>query len=276
MNLQPECKRRQAFSAFVLLLLSLVPPLSAQPASQLRVVLRPATVFVGDGEGSQKGFDVDLLDTFVSWYSRRSGEDVTYEARNVKMVPELLAEARERRCDLAVGSITITAERDRTVDFSVPYLPLRSVLFARPGAFPDGEAEKLLVGMRIGAVEGTTHEILGRELMEKVPGLTIDIGFTTQAELFDAVTDPGGSIDAGVTDITHFWIMNQLRDVTLLSSIGPAQGLGFVMPEGSELKPSVDEFLSEFRSTTTYFNLIERYFGKEAAKMIRSAKGSLD
>lgn len=274
--MKPIAGHRIATAMVCLCAWSWVPIVQAQGIDELKVVLRPATVFVGEGDDAPKGFDVDLLDMFVHWHGRKSGRDITYEATSVKMVPELLEKVRERACDLAIGSITITEERDRTVDFSIPYLPLRSVVFAAPGRIHQGGLETVLEGKTVGAVAGTTHEALGRELIGKVPGLELDASFDTQASLFAAVTDSSGKVQAGITDITHFWIMSQLEKIVLVDNIGPPAGLGFVLPEGSSLKPVVDEFLREIQSTPTYIDLIERYFGSEAAKMIRYSRDTAE
>lgn len=256
----------------VLLLASLWP---ANPAAseQLRVVLRSASIFVAEDEGAFEGFDIDLLNMFVRWLGNRSGAETTFTATTVKTVPELLARARDGDCDLAIGSITITAERDQSVDFSVSYLPLRSVVIARRGALGRGSLESLLAGRRIGAERGTTHEKLAGELAERIPDLDLDTSFSTLPDLLESLTGPSPTVDAALTDITHYWILSQTMELELVEAVGPAQGLGFVLPEGSRLKPSVDDFLNELRHSHTYFSLVERYFGNEAAKMVRASRG---
>jgi ABC-type amino acid transport substrate-binding protein len=265
-------RKTRPFVLITALLLPSLWPTSSLATEELHVVLRSASVFVSDGESAPEGFDVDILNMFVSWYGRRSGEEVTYRTTTVKTVPDLLERARSGQCDLAIGSITITAERDRTVDFSTPYLPLRSVVIARRGTFDEGSLDELLQGRRIGAEAGTTHEKFGAELAEQVPDLKLDVSFATLPDLLQALAGPSPTVDAAITDITHYWIMSQSMDLVLVGTVGPVQGLGVVLPEGSPLKPPLDDFLTELRHSHTYFSLVERYFGNEAARMVRSSR----
>ena len=106
--------RVSAVASGLLVLVSLV-PVRSEATEELRVVLRPASQFVVEGEGAPTGFEVDLIDTFSAWIRNKRGKEVSYSASMVSTVPELLSRAQKGECDFAVGSITITDERDRTV-----------------------------------------------------------------------------------------------------------------------------------------------------------------
>jgi polar amino acid transport system substrate-binding protein len=251
-------------SALLFLCAALAP--SASP-DELRLVLRPASRFVVESEGKPTGFEVDLADMFAAWMRNKRGEDVSYRVSLVATVPELLRTVEEEECDLAIGAITITDERDRTVDFSEPYLPTRTVLIARPGVLAEASPDEALAGNRVGAIVGSTHAERVVELKERVSGLKAVTSFPTNDKLFDALLS--GAIEAAATDVTHYWVLSQRSDVVMVRTLGVQQGLGMVFPQGSSLKPVADEFLREFRHTSTYFNLIQRYFGTEAAKMVK-------
>lgn len=257
------------FCSFASVLLVLCPVLlrSSEGSEELRLVLRPSSRFVVDGEGKASGFEVDLVDMFAAWMRNKRGADVSYRVSMVATVPELLENAEKNECDFAIGSITITDQRERTIDFSEPYLPIRTVLISRPGVLADDSADEALAGKRVGAIVGSTNAERVAELKRRVPALEAVTSFPTNEELFEALLSK--KLDAAVTDVTHYWVLSQRSEVVLVKTLGGQQGLGMVFPQGSSLKPAVDEFLQEFRHTSTYFNLIQRYFGTEAAKMVK-------
>jgi ABC-type amino acid transport substrate-binding protein len=212
-------------------------------------------------------FEVELTDMFAVWMRNQRGADVSFRVSMVATVPELLASVEKRDCDFAVGAITITEERARTVDFSEAYLPIRTVLVSHPGVLAPEASDEALAGKRVGAIVGSTNADRVAELKRRVPAIVAVTSFPTNEDLFEALLSR--ALDAAVTDVTHYWVLSQSADVVMVKALSGQQGLGMVFPQGSSLKPAADEFLREFRHTSTYFNLIQRYFGTEAAKMVK-------
>jgi hypothetical protein len=77
-----------------------------------------------------------------------------------------------------------------------------------------------------------------------------------------------------VTDITHYWDLKKKRDIVLVTPMSDEQGLAIVLPEGSPPKERVDDFLEEFAHSRSYFTLLKRYFGQEAADRIRAGRSN--
>jgi ABC-type amino acid transport substrate-binding protein len=98
---------------------SLPDPYSAAaqaPARPLVVATRHVPPFAVRGaEGSWSGIAIELWDTIA--------ERLGVAHRYVDMgLPEMLEAVADGRADVAVAALTITAERERRVDFSHPYL----------------------------------------------------------------------------------------------------------------------------------------------------------
>jgi ABC-type amino acid transport substrate-binding protein len=95
-----------------------MPATAAAPAQEppLRVVTKsiPPFVIVGP-DGELSGFSIDLWEA-VALELQRPFEWVTVET-----VSEQLAAVETGQADIAMAAITITAEREQTVDFSFPY-----------------------------------------------------------------------------------------------------------------------------------------------------------
>jgi polar amino acid transport system substrate-binding protein len=240
---------------------------------KLKVVFRSgSSVFVSGTRDKPEGFDVDLVERFVAWNKSREGHVVTYMRAVVADMTALLRVAESGDCDLAAGSVTATAERDKRVDFSEPYLPVRLVLISPAGRFSESDYQDVLSGKKVGAISGSTGAATVKRLESEISNLTGKTGFSGNDELFAALFKEPPDIDAAVTDITHYWDLKRKKDVVRMAFMGPEQGLAFVFPEGSPLKARVDDFLEEFLHSQSYFTLVRHYFGQEASEMIRAAR----
>lgn len=87
----------------------------ATPGEQIRVGARVAPPFIMQGDdGSYHGLAIALLDEITSEL------DLTYELQEYDLAP-LFDAAAAGEIDVAVGPLTITAEREQRVDFTHPY-----------------------------------------------------------------------------------------------------------------------------------------------------------
>lgn len=93
---------------------------SAAPESprEITVATREVAPFVMTRDGVKTGFAVDLLDLIA----KRAGWTITYLDTGATNSTEQLTTVTDGRADAAVGSISITAERRKSFDFSQPIL----------------------------------------------------------------------------------------------------------------------------------------------------------
>jgi polar amino acid transport system substrate-binding protein len=89
-----------------------VPPVQAAP---LRVAVFVVPPFVIKSANGYTGFSMEL------WQRVAAELHLSYQTQEVGTVSDLLAMVRDGRADVGVSSLTITAERFATVDFSQPY-----------------------------------------------------------------------------------------------------------------------------------------------------------
>lgn len=262
--------RRITSLSFIALALAAAPEVA--PAADVVAAIRnPAGVFVSSGPNGLQGFDVELLDRFSAWHKTRYGEAVDLTNIEVASIDQLLEQAAANRCTLGVGSITITPERAKKVDFSKPYLPIRMVLFGRTGRIPKGELSSTLRGRTLGALAGSTGVTRIGQLQKEVSELGSK-SYPDYDALFGALLATDPEIDGVVTDVTHYWVLSQRESLEIVAPMSEEQGLGVVLPKGSPWTTKVDAFLDEFRSTPGYFQLVRRYFGKEASDMLMFSK----
>lgn len=264
--------RSRAGVPVLLALLALVPStvVAQQLPGKLRVVFRSGTnVFVAAGKEKLTGFDVELMERFLAWHKNRTSQEALVQVALAKTVEELLNKVQSGSCDIALGSITITEAREKMVDFSAPYLPVRMVLIAPVGRLSQGPYVQILLGKRVGAVAGSTNAARVRELQREVSGLVARTSYPGNEQLFAALAGSSPELDAAVTDITHFWDQKKKAELVLVSAMGPEQGLGIVSPKGSSVRSVINAFLAEFLHSPSYFTLLRHYFGNDAAEMLR-------
>ena len=88
---------------------------SARTSGTLRVAIAPVAPFVLPESATPVGFSIDI------WYeiARRMHVDFTWD--RVAKQPELLSAVQRGDADIAIAAITMTPEREKLVDFSLPY-----------------------------------------------------------------------------------------------------------------------------------------------------------
>ncbi|MDR3406451.1 MAG: transporter substrate-binding domain-containing protein [Chthoniobacter sp.] len=87
----------------------------AAPAKKITVLVKPAKPFAFDKAGDVAGYSIDL------WKRVAEEAKLDYEFKPVATVPEALDALKNQHADVALGAISITAEREAVVDFSYPY-----------------------------------------------------------------------------------------------------------------------------------------------------------
>ncbi|WP_036484387.1 transporter substrate-binding domain-containing protein [Myxosarcina sp. GI1] len=84
-------------------------------AESLQVGTKPFAPFAFVHEGQYIGFSIDL------WQEVAKELDLEYELYGETTVSELLNSVSSKNTDVAIAGITITSEREKTVDFSYPF-----------------------------------------------------------------------------------------------------------------------------------------------------------
>ena len=133
--------------------------------------------------GEIVGIDVDI----VTEAARRCGYDVTIEDMTFNSV---IAAVQTGKADIAASGITVTEERKKNVNFTIPYVTAKQVILVPVDSPIQSAAD--LKGKRIGVQQSTTGDIY----------VTENIGdperFENSAIL--VATLVAGKLDAGVLD----------------------------------------------------------------------------
>jgi polar amino acid transport system substrate-binding protein len=81
----------------------------------LKIYTKPIEPFAYESEGKAVGFSIDLWDRLA----KEAG--ITYELHWVKTVDEVIDAVKKKEADGGIAAISITAEREKVVDFSQPF-----------------------------------------------------------------------------------------------------------------------------------------------------------
>jgi polar amino acid transport system substrate-binding protein len=188
-------------------------------------------------------------------------------AEKMGMTPEpiatpwqgIISGLQTERYDAIIGSMTITEEREKEVDFAGPYYVSGAQLFVAPGSDIKG-IEDISNDVTVGVTISTVYEEKAKEYTEQIK--TYDSDITALRDL------AAGRTDAVITD----------RFVGLLAAeesgikVEPAGGLIFVENIGmavrtdDPLKEKLDKALKEIQEDGTYLEISEKYFDRDISK----------
>ncbi len=141
--------------------------------------------------------------------------------------------------DMLADGVTITAERDEIVDFSIPYVIVGQVLLVRADETASIEEIKADANRLIGTQLGTTNEIVAKEHFppERVKSFE-DFGAAVLALL-------SKDIDGVVIDnVSALGFIDENPDqLKIAGQLTSDEQLGFVFPPGSELREAINAAL---------------------------------
>jgi polar amino acid transport system substrate-binding protein len=141
--------------------------------------------------------------------------------------------------DMLADGVTITDERKKIVDFSMPYVTVGQVLLVRADETATVDELKADANRPVGTQLGTTNEIVAKENFpaDRIKSFE-DFGAATLALM-------SGDVDAVVIDtVSATGFMNQnVGKMKVIGQLTSDEQLGFVFPPGSELREAVDAAL---------------------------------
>jgi polar amino acid transport system substrate-binding protein len=181
------------------------------------------------------GFEVDIAEEI----GRRLG----LETKWIEFVWTNLFSPAPKPFDFDINETTITDERDKVVDFSIPYFEANQSLLVHKGT--DAESAATLddvKGLLIGAQEATTGLMYIRDTIKPSQKPRI---FPTTAAANQALLNQ--TIDAFMIDlpIAAGLVGENPDDLVVVGQFITNENWGIVFEEGSQLKEHVDRVLQE-------------------------------
>lgn len=162
--------------------------------------------------------------------------------------------------DLVVNGVDVTEERQKTYDFSDPYLFDSTVLVVRA----DNDEIKTfadLKGKKTANSTGSTYELIGQEYGAEVSGVS-DLAKTIELVL-------NGKVDATINaslSIVDYQLTTGETNIKVVDTLPSENGYAIPMVKGSDndsLRAAVNEALKGMREDGTLKNLSLKYFGSD-------------
>lgn len=248
---------RGAWALIVAVAAACSSPPSGSPGQALTVCstgdYRPFTYRDADGQWS--GMDIDLVRDFA----RDTGADLHLVPTTW---PTLMADLGQK-CDLAVGGITVTADRAAKALFSDPYLrdgkaaAVRCADAAKYRSLADIDRG----GVRVVVNPGGTNEQFDRANLHRA---TI-VGYPDNNTIFDQVIE--GKADVMITDGSEIrWQVTQHPQLCGVATDRPftdAQKAYLMPKDATVLRGRVNQWLSTIQGNGGYAAVSRKWLGAD-------------
>lgn len=211
----------------------------------------PPFAFV-DKNGNPDGFDVAVM----NWISKDQGFKVKHQPMDWDgIIPSLNA----KKIDLIASGMSITEERRKQVNFTIPYWKIAQVLVAKKDS--DLTPEKAMgEGRKIGVQRGTTEAKWIEENLLKKQGKKFELVYYDSAPM--AVEDViNGRIVAAAMDDAPAKDAAGKKPVKIIGNFGmPEEEFGYaVRKEDTDLLDSLNKGLRRLMGTPTWEELKKKY-----------------
>ncbi|MFG2332458.1 ABC transporter substrate-binding protein [Streptomyces sp. NPDC048604] len=214
----------------------------------------PYAPFQSEQDGKVVGFDVSMVDLVAGDLGlKQVVVDKSFET--IKTGADLNAGV----CDVAAAGMTITDERKKNLDFSVPYFDATQALLARKGVKAATVEDIVAQKLKLGSQSSTTGEDFARE-----HGADPQSFESSDAELNGLRT---GQVDVIVQDYPV--VQNWLKDPAnagkfeIVGNLDTGEQYGFAVKKGGnpELLKLIDKAITDAKADGTYKKLYEQWIG---------------
>ncbi|MGE0008741.1 MAG: ABC transporter substrate-binding protein [Parvibaculaceae bacterium] len=196
----------------------------------------------------------------IAW---RAGYD-KFELVNVGWDPLVTGQVTD--FDLAISEISITDERKKVVDFSVPYFSSDIGVLVRADAPVD---EKSIKQKTVGVQQATTGAAFVANVL-KIPAAQTQV-YPDQGDMFTALA--AGQIDAAITD-TSIVLAEEVKTKgqhVVAGQYKTGESYGAIYPKGGANNATLDKIIQSIIDDGTISKLADKYlaavWGKDPAKV---------
>ena len=208
-------------------------------------------------KGEIVGFDIDV----VKAAAQKAGIEVKFLNTPCEGIFNSVLQGDR---DLLVSSITITPERQQTLDFSTPYFDAQQLIAVKS----DSKIAKFddLKKLKVGVQNGTT----GDEVITKLQGKDSPNVKRFESTPLALKEMEGGGVDAVVADngvVVHYVNNNPASKFkTIADTSFASEQYGIAVKKGNtELLGKINQGLAGIKDDGTYAKIYAQYFGSAAA-----------
>jgi ABC-type amino acid transport substrate-binding protein len=211
----------------------------------------------GDAPNYQ-GLDVDVV--------KAVAKKLDLEAEFVKTpFDTIFRSLAQGKFDMVASATTITAEREKEVDFSQPYFPADQSLMVKKGS--DIKTVEDLKDEVIGAQLGTTGADYAKKNTDAKTVRTYDL----IDDAFNALE--AGQVKAVINDCpVSKYAERAHENIVVVRAIPTNERYGFAFPSGSDaLRNAFNDALAEIKEDGTLADATEKWLGSDPCKGLEGA-----
>ena len=206
-----------------------------------------------DDRGLPAGISVDLARALgASLHRSVKIENIPFTG----LIPSLLT----GKIDLIISSMTDTAEREKTIAFSDPYLSIGLAVLAGKKSGLTTAHELDQPGRTIAVRQGTTGQVWAQEHLKQARILVLDKESSAVLEVVQ------GKADGFLYDQMSVWKNHQEHPSETISLLEPVQrepwAVGLRQGD-TELRAQVNTFIKAFRTSGGFDRLGNTYLGEQ-------------
>jgi ABC-type amino acid transport substrate-binding protein len=212
------------------------------------------------GKPPYRGFDVDI----VNEVAKRIKTKATFRKTTFDTIFRELAQGK---FSMVASSAPITPERERTVDFSIPYFPADQSLMVKRGS--DVKTVDDLDGRAVGAQLGAPGAEYAKDKTKAKSVRTYDL----IDDAFNALA--AGQVDAVINDFPiSKYAERSHKNLVVVQTLSTGEHYGIAFQKGSALKSKVDDALNEIKRDGTYTRIYRKWFREDPPKSFVGSSGS--
>ena len=206
-----------------------------------------------------QGFDIDV----VNEVANRLGVKAKFQNAAFATIFRKLAQGK---FDAVASAAPITPERQRAVDFSVPYFPADQSLMVKRGS--DIKTVADLKGKRVGAQLGTT----AADYANRKTDATV--------RTFQQIDDAFNALEAGQVDaVIHDFPVSKYterikKDLVVVQTIPTGEHYGIAFAKGkTKLRDAVDKAIDAMKKDGAYTKIYRKWFRADPPQSILETGG---
>ena len=204
-------------------------------------------------DGTFEGFEVDI----VKEAAKRAGMSVDIADYGFQA---LFAAIASKRIDVAISTITITADRLKSVSFTQPYYDSDMGVAAKVDSPVKGVAD--LKGKIVGYMSGSTGEKWVKD-NQTADGFGDVKGYKAQQDLLLDLS--AGRVDGVVSDIPGMqYAFKSMKDLTVKERIKTGEQYGLMMGKDDPNLAKLNDALTAMKADGTLGKIHEKWFGVAA------------
>lgn len=212
---------------------------------------------MSETDGTPSGVSVDFAKALAKHLGRELKiENIAWDG----LIPSL----KTNKVDLIISSMTITDERQKTVDFSIPYAQSNLAILTNPSSGVKAIQDLNQKGKKIAVKKGTTGHLYATKYLQNAQLLVFDKENAAVIEVIQKKAD-GFLYD----QLTIYKNWTKYKDTTI-ALLKPFQEhpeyWGVAIKKGNDsLKHQVDAFIRQAKSDGTFDQFSKKYLTEARA-----------